>query len=326
VNKLEATMNSKGENEMSDEVKKIYGKITEVKENSIIVDPLFGSKLEIFYDKNVETIKVTEEKVNVEYTDGSEPMFIQIAGQVKVEESPRLIEVESTPEMKIPKGQQRKIRGKIIKSGVSQESKIGSVLIELDNVNLEMLYSRISKGEVPSPGILCTVTILDGKIPKILEITTNNEEELDGPIYTPVPKEKGDVRWPVACMNCGDTNYEELKHREGFWRTSFTREKIAGGPTKSEYTKEFLKSGLSGVAIKAFTEEPLGVPGIQLYLQIDLYQCKNCFHKKNRYTNFMSVDVNPTDLTYILKFNNRKFAKFFFNYNPDRIRAKSSGR
>lgn len=311
---------------MNDEVKKIYGKITEVKENSIIVDPVFGSKLELFYDKTVNTIMVTEENVNVEYTDGSEPAFIQIVGQVKVEESPEQIKVESAPEMKIPVGQKRKIRGKIIKSGVSPESRIGSVVIELEEINLEMLYSRISKGEVPSSGTLCTVTILDSKIPKILEITTNNEEELDGPIYTPVPKEKGDVRWPVACMNCGNTNYEELKHREGFWRKTFTREKIPSGPTKGEYAREFLKSGLAGVAFKALTESPEGIPGVELYLKIDLYQCNNCFHKKNRYTNFMSVDVNPTDITYILKFNNSKFAKFFFNYNPDRIIAKSSGR
>ena len=198
-------MNSKGEIEMNDEVKKIYGKITEVKENSVIVDPVFGSKLELFYDSSVDTIKETEENVNIEYTDSSEPTFIQIIGQVKVEDTPRQIDVESTQDMKIPEGQQRKIRGKIIKSGVSQESKIGTVQIELEKVNLEMLYSRISKGEVPSPGTLCTVTILDGKMPKVLEISTNNDEELDGPIYTPIPKENGLIRWPVACMKCGDT-------------------------------------------------------------------------------------------------------------------------
>jgi len=315
-------MNIKGEIEMNDEVKKIYGKITEIKENSIVVDPVFGSKLEIFYDNNIDTIMVTEENVNVEYTDGSEPRFIQIIGQVKVEVPSEPVEVE----IKIPKGQQRKIRGNIVKSEVSQESEIGSVVIELEKINLNMLYSRISKGIVPKPGTLCTVTILDGKIPRVLEITTNNEEELKGPIYTPIPEEKGLIRWPVACMGCGGINHEELKQRDGFWSKGFIREKLAGGATKGEIAQAFVLGGVAGAAYKAYKEKPQGKRGVELYLQIDMYQCPNCFDKKNRHTTFMSVDVDMSDFTYIFEFNNPKFAEFFNSYNPDKVIAQSMER
>ena len=114
-----------------------------------------------------------------------------------------------------------------------------------------------------------------------------------------------------------------MKLRGGFWRKGVTRERIAKGPTKGEYAKEFVKTGVPGVVYKVLKERPQGSLGIEFYLEVDFYQCKNCFHKNNHYTDFMTADVDPIKLTYILKFNNSKFAKFFFDYNPEKVVAQT---
>jgi len=317
---------------MNDEVKKAYGKVIEIKDGSIIVDPVFGSKIEIFYDKNTQHVKLTEENVNVEYREFPQPNLIQIVG-LKEE---TVDDVGPAPDqqlqMKIPEGQRRKIRGKLTKSTVSPETNIGSVFLELEKVNLEMLYSRISQGKIPEVGAICTVTIVDGKIPRVLEISTNNEEEIWDPIYTPFPEEEGDVRWPIACMGCGNTDYKNLKLKNDFWARGFItgQKKSTDGPSKKDLAGLYLVGGVpalaAGAAYKAIKERPKGPSGYEAYLEIELYQCESCFDKKNNYKNFMSVDIDTTNLTHIFEFKNPRYSEFFFNYNPDRIVAKTMAR
>jgi hypothetical protein len=320
---------------MNDEVKKVYGKVIEVKEDSIVVDPVFGSKIEIFYDIDTQRVQLTEENVNIEYQGFPQPKLVQIVGlkEETVDEA-GLKKIEAPDQqlqMKIPEGERRKVRGKLTKSTVSPDTNIGSVFLELEKLNLEMIYSRISHGKIPEIGTLCTVTIVDGKIPRILEISTNNEEELWDPIYTPFPDDEISVRWPVACMGCGNTDYKELKHSDNIWVQGFitgrTKEKSL---TKGDLAKAYVIGGVpglaAGVAYKAIKERPKGPTGIEAYMEIELYQCPNCFDKKNSYKNFMTIEIDPSNLNLIFQFNNERYAEFFYSYNPGRILAKTMKR
>ena len=88
--------------------------------------------------------------MNVEYQEFPQPNLVQIVG---IEEEAvgeagfgQMPAPDVQLQMKIPEGQQRRIRGKLIKSTVSPKTNIGSVVLELEKVNLELLYSRISQG------------------------------------------------------------------------------------------------------------------------------------------------------------------------------------
>jgi hypothetical protein len=95
------------------------------------------------------------------------------------------------------------------------------------------MYGFKSKGEIPSVGTPVSVKVEDPKIQRVIEVEASSEF-MKGPTYTPPPTRAGVVRWPKACMSCGEAEFSKLKGPKiATWNLVID--------TRSPKWKEFLK-------------------------------------------------------------------------------------
>lgn len=180
----------------------------------IVIDPVFGSKIELAFDGLSEG-DIPERNAWINVVHENERVIRIISDGDTQEENTAESFPSSTPTR--PIGPTRTIRGEILEVSVSESSgfKSGTITIKLQDVDLEMLVGRNTAGAIPPIGTTASFVIEDIHFPRVLEISTSGES-IAGPAYTPVPRERGAVRWPKACMGCGDTNLSELKMKLAF--------------------------------------------------------------------------------------------------------------
>lgn len=317
--------------------KKTYCKFIEAKLDEsgigkIVIDPVFGSNLELAFDALSEG-DIPEPNAWIHVVHENERVLQIISDGDTQEENTSEGFLSSTPTR--PIGRTRKIRGEILEVSVSESSgfKSGTITVKLQDVDLEMLVGRNTTGAIPPIGATASFVIEDIHLPRILEISTSGES-IAGPAYTPVPRERGAVRWPKACMGCGDTNLSELKMKLAFWEKTLElsewRQKARTKGTKERFEDMgenmavgFALGGVVGAVIAggATIAGAHGKRGksSRRILHVTMYLCPRCFRKNAHHSQYMEVDAVPGTLELILKFKSPKFAEFFYDHNPDTI-------
>ena len=153
--------------------KKVYGKVSRASECTILIDPLFGSKIECKVDESMQDkIPETQENINVIITDEPNPRVVEFLYSNK-EESPVIQEVSVSKKDKELAGPTLFVRGRVLSDQLSDVGggKVGTITLQLPHMKLELLYGRKSRGVIPPVSTMATVEVFDGKMPKIVSIS-----------------------------------------------------------------------------------------------------------------------------------------------------------
>ncbi|NOR37960.1 MAG: hypothetical protein GQ580_00040, partial [Candidatus Thorarchaeota archaeon] len=276
--------------------KKTYCKFVEAKLDEsgigkIVIDPVFGSKLELAFNGLSEgSIPERDAWVHVVHENGQVLQIIS-NGDTQDENA-----AESPPTSKPtrPTGPTRKVRGEVLEVNVSESSgfKSGTVTAKLQDMDLKMMIGPNTQGALPPIGTTATFAIEDTHFPRVLEISISNEL-ITGPAYTPVPQDRGAVRWPKACMGCGDTNLSELKMKPAIWEKTLElaewrkRARAQGAKDRRKDLKENMAVGwVLGGAVGAVIAGSASIAGghgrrgkfSRRILHVTMYLCPSCSH------------------------------------------------
>jgi hypothetical protein len=327
--------NPNGGGEMGlEKVRKVYCKFIESKQTDsgrvIVIDPVFGNKMELIYNEDSEGgIPSPETWIHVEYMNETvvRTIFKQDVTETKSEEP----SVKTpAPMIVTPKGPIRRVRGEILSASVSETAAgmLGTITMKLIDMNLELMIGRSFQGTIPAIGSVVTVLIEDQALPKVLEISTNDDTPITGPAYTPVPKGHGEARWPKACMGCGETNLSVLKRYIDTWNSIIhpKQKKPQWKEAAKEIGKGFVTGGLVGAAVYSASAARKHAKRKvkQHILRITMYLCDNCRKIGKSYRDFMTVDLFGRGYTF--EFRNSKYAEYFRDHNPGRIESSIESR
>jgi len=310
----------------------VEAKLDESGIGKIVIDPVFGSNLELVFDGLSEG-DIPERNAWINVVHENERVIRIISDGDTQEENTAESFPSSTPTR--PIGPTRTIRGEILEVSVSESSgfKSGTITVKLQDVDLEMLVGRNTAGAIPPIGTTASFVIEDIHFPRVLEISTSGES-IAGPAYIPVPRERGAVRWPKACMGCGDTNLSELKMKLAFWEKTLElsewRQKARKKGTKDRFEDMgknvavgFALAGVVGAVIAggATLAGGHGKSGkrSRRILHVTMYLCPQCFHKNAHHSQYMEVNAVPGTIELSLKFKSSKFAEYFYDHNPGTI-------
>ena len=316
---------------MNSETKKVYGKLTEIMSDSetgvqkMSFDPVFGSKVELIYDSGSKgRIPEVGVFVNVYYEEVEGILrVVEIEGGPAEESEPVEIVPEKAPEPpKPPTGKLWTIKGEITSTSISGDpgKQTGSLNIMLQDGELMLLYSFSSLGEIPAVGETARVVIEDSKLPRVVEIRSAGVDDfIDGPTYTKIPEEPGDLRWPKACMSCGETQWSELKKlRPDTWEKFVDHKSTQWRKVLAEAGKGVILGGVLGAAEMVLkSQERMRGRSIYATLPITAYLCKVCHHRKRSYRDFMTIDLEDGSRKYSLTFTNEVYAKYFWEHNDE---------
>jgi hypothetical protein len=278
----------------------------------IVIDPVFGSKLELAFDGLSEG-NIPEPNAWIHVVHENERVLrIIFPGDTSEKNA-----AESPPSSKPtrPTGPTRKVRGEILEVNVSESSgfKLGTITVKLQDMDLEMLIGRNTQGAIPPIGTTATFAIEDIHFPRVLEISISDESST-GPAYTPVPRERGAVRWPKVCMACGETDLSTLKMVLAIWEKTFElsewrkRARAKGKKERLENIGQNIVGGfaLGGVlgAVVAGSAGGRGTRGTRSkrVLHVTMYLCSSCFHSDAHYSQYMEVDAVPSTIGLSFKF------------------------
>jgi len=298
----------------------------------IVIDPVFGSKLELAFDGLSEgSIPERDAWIHVVH-ENEQVLQIILDGDAPEENA-----AGSPPCSKQtrPTGPTRKIRGEVLEVSVSESSgfKSGTITAKLQDMDLKMLIGPNTQGALPPIGATPTFAIEDTYFPRVLEISIS-DESITGPAYTPVPRERGAVRWPKACMGCGDTNLSELKMKLAIWEKTLElsgwrkRARLQGAKERrkdlsANMTAGFALGGVVGAVIagSAVIAGGQGKHGkhSRRVLHVTMFLCSSCFHRDAHYSQYMEVNAVPGTIGLNFKFKSPKFAEYFHDHNPDTI-------
>ena len=298
----------------------------------IAIDPVFGSKLELAFDGLSEG-SIPEPNAWIHVVHENERVLQIIDDGDKAEENT----VESPPSSKSPRqiGSTRKVRGEILEVNVSESPgcKVGTITAKLQDMDLEMLVGRNTQGAIPPVGTTATFTIEDIHFPRVLEVSISDESST-GPVYTPVPRERGAVRWPKVCMACGETDLSTLKMVRAIWEKTFElsewrkRARAKGKKNRLDDMGANIVGGfaLGGVlgAVVAGSATIAGGRGkrgtrSRRILHVTMYLCSSCFHRDAHYSQYMEVNAVPNTIDLSFEFKSPEFAEYFYDHNPDTI-------
>ena len=174
-----------------EKTKKVYGKVTISEQNTILIDPVFGSKIECTIDESmINDVPQTDENINVIVTDTEQPRIVEFLYSKKEE-------VSAEPQV-IVGGKDKEMTGPILHvwgTVLSIElndvggAKVGTVTLQLPHMKLRLMYGRKSEGDVPDESTRVTAEIFDGKLPKIKSIYPQTFEPVNVPYYIPLTDE-----------------------------------------------------------------------------------------------------------------------------------------
>ncbi len=286
----------------------------------------------------------------VRYPEGSEEIIGQIiTGAPKVPQISKAKPVDHYIDV-IP-GMIRKVRGCFLRHEVETRAGyyIGSVFVRLEDMVLEMRYGPDSKGVIPKSGTIVTVTIEDGRMPRIVEISDKVDDPLDSPAYAEVPFFSRKGRWPKMCCSCGEIRFKELKPHTAKWdgeinlqRTEF----VVQPELKTNWAKlgvfslsyivgmlfdvphQVSSSVAKGIADKVpdnyenYVKALEIIEIIEMHLAMKLYLCKKCKKQKKDFASQISIEPRAFDDGFPdlkFKFHNKDYAKVFHDHNPDGI-------
>lgn len=298
----------------------------------IVIDPVFGSKLELAFDELSEG-SIPEPNAWIHVMHENERVLQILDDGDKAEES--TVEIAPFRDQTRPAGPTRRIRGEILEVSVSESSgfKVGTIAVKLEDLDLEMLIGRNTQGAIPPIGTTATLVIEDIHFPRVLEISISGESST-GPAYTPVPRERGAVRWPKACMGCGDTTLSELKKKFAYWEQTLElsewrqKARAKGKMDRFEHMgKNIAKGFVLGGVVGAVVAGGVTIAGShgkrgkfsRRILHVPMYLCPSCFHKDAHYSQYMEVDAIPGTIGLSLKFKSPEFAEYFYDHNPGAI-------
>ncbi|MFW9786607.1 MAG: tetratricopeptide repeat protein [Candidatus Thorarchaeota archaeon] len=303
-------------------------------------------------DQVKSAMKVDYPTPLIVYPTGSEELLAQIAeGEPS---GPQLSKAKPVDhDVDVISGMIRKVRGRLLRDDVEERAGylMGGVVVRLEDVTLEMRYGPESKGEIYPAGTMVTVTIEDGRVPRIIEITDNTEEPLEGPAYVEVPKFSYQARWPKMCCGCGETQLKQLKLQGVNWDAEFTLPKTEVvevavrrlnwkriGAVALTYvigtifgvqpavTSSFALEISSEIEDKYdyYLKELETLNEVKMHLSMNLYLCKECKKEKKDYGAYVSVTPREFDDGFpalIIEFGNEVFMRVFHDHNPGDIFA-----
>ncbi len=295
----------------------------------IVIDPVFGSKIELAFDGLSEG-NIPEPDAWIHVVHENERVLQIMPDDDKQEENTTKSPLSSEPTH--PTGSIRKVRGEILEVNVNESSgiKLGTITAKLQDMDLEMLIGRNTRGAIPPIGTNATFAIEDIHFPRVLEISISDESGT-GPAYTPVPRERGAVRWPKACMGCGNTNLSELKMETDIWEKTFElsewRKRARAKGTRDRFDnigKKIVLGFTLGGVLGAAVAGSAGIAGgggkrgtrSRRVLHVVMYLCSSCFHRDAHYSQYMEVDAVPSEISLSFKFKSPKFAEYFYDHNP----------
>jgi hypothetical protein len=298
----------------------------------IVIDPVFGSKLELAFNELSEG-SIPERDAWIHVVHENE----QVLQIILDDDAPEETAAESPPTGKPPRptGPVRKVRGEVFEVNVSESSgfKSGTITAKFLDMDLKMMIGPNTQGALPPIGATATFAIEDTHFPRVLEISVS-DEPITGPAYTPVPRERGAVRWPKACMGCGDTSLSELKMKPAIWEKTLElsewRQKARKKGTKDRFDDMgknvavgFALGGVVGAVIAggATLAGGHGKRGkhSRRILHVTMYLCSSCFHKDAHHSQYMEVNAVPGTIELSLEFKSPKFAEYFYDHNPGKI-------
>lgn len=298
----------------------------------IVIDPVFGSKLELAFNE-LSKGSIPERDTWIHVVHENE----QVLQIILDDDAPEENAVESPPTSKParPTGPIRKVRGEVLEVNVSESSgfKSGTITAKLQDMDLKMMIGPNTQGALPPIGATATFAIEDTYFPRVLEISSS-DESITGPTYTPVLRERGAVRWPKACMGCGDTNLSELKMKPAIWEKTMElsewrkRARAQGAKERRKDLRENMAVGwVLGGAVGAVIAGGASIAGGQgtrgkfsrRILHVTMYLCPSCFHKNAHYSQYLEVDAVPGIINLSLKFKSPEFAEYFYDHNPGTI-------
>lgn len=317
--------------------KKTYCKFVEAKLDEsgigkIVIDPVFGSNLELVFDGLSEG-DIPEPNAWIHVVHENERVLRIISDDDAPEEDAAGSLPISKPAR--PTGPIRKVRGEVLEVNVSESSgfKSGTITAKLQDIDLKMMIGPNTQGALPPIGTAATFAIEDIHFPRVLEISISNEL-ITGPAYTPVPQERGAVRWPKACMGCGDTNLSELKMKPAIWEKTLElaewrkRARAQGSKDRRKDLKENMAVGwVLGGAVGAVIAGSASIAGghgrrgkfSRRVLHVTMFLCSSCSHADAHYSHYMHVDAVPGTIGLNFKFKSPEFAEYFYDHNPGTI-------
>ncbi len=261
-------------------------------------------------------------------------------------------------EVDVIPGMIRTIRGRFLRDTISQKAgyQIGSVFLKLEDLTLEMRYGPDSIGEIPQSGAMVTVSIEDGRMPRIVEISQNIDELLLIPAYTEVPTFNRQGRWPKMCCGCGEIELKRLKLHSAKWdgeikipktkqvieaqqKTSWAKIGVAalgyviGALFEGQINPQITRTVAREISDRIpeefdyYLKELELLDVIKMHLSMKLYLCETCKKEKKDMTTYVSIAPRDFDDGFPalkFEFRNDDFTRVFHDHNPEGIYAEVS--
>jgi hypothetical protein len=315
------------------ESKKIRGKLLERSQGEsgntkVVVDTVFSGRVELlFTEKSSGVIPETGTWVNVTYTTKNPLTVTRIWSddQSESESSAQETPVPRPREKQEPKGPVRSMRGELVSASVNETAggRLGSVTVKIRDFDVNLIVGGQTTGEIPSVGTYAAIEFEDTEVPRALHIERTDDTSLLEPIYTPVPRAPWLVRWPVACMSCGETDFSKLDYREEFWTTNLEKPKVVEG------TAMTVLKVVNAIMITSLTPALGEVKRKKKYLSVALpilmYRCKDCKKQNVKLDDCVDISLEPIEnskLRYHFEFESPKYEEYFRDHNPTDIEPK----
>ena len=316
--------------------RKIRGKFIEVFQHTaghrmIVVDTVFSGKVELVFDESSSgDMPEPGAWVNVIHSFMDPPVVTRIWSDDETSEPTSSIQETSIPlgrKSRKPQGPVRSLRGELIDASVNETAsgRFGSITVKLHTLEVNLIVGQDSVGEVPPIGSFVSVNFEDSKVPRVIDFQKTDDTSIMMPEYTPVPRGPWFVRWPKACMFCGEADISNLSLQEDIWVTDIDKPKVVEGSGK-----KVLRT-VSAIMLSTFTRAPsISVTKpkklhLSVSLPIQMYTCKDCKKIRLKYHDCLDISLAPTEdnqLKYHFEFESPKYEEYFRDYNPSDINPK----
>ncbi|MFW9803136.1 MAG: hypothetical protein ACFFFC_10815 [Candidatus Thorarchaeota archaeon] len=314
--------------------KKIRGRLVESIEDPegqarIVVDTVFSGRVElVFNESSIGNLSDVGAWVNIIHSISDPPVVTRIWSDN--DDSQTVSRGQKTPislstKQRTPQGPVRSMKGELIKASVSEtpSGRLGSITLKVLEPEVNLIIGSDSKGAIPPIGSFVSVDFEDTKVPRIINLQKTDDTSLVMPLYTPHPSDPWLVRWPKACMSCGESDFSKLKFEKDVWTTD------VGKPKSTEGTGQAVLRIINNLMVSMFTPYPARIKEKKMHLSISLpikmYTCKECIRKRPSYQDSMDISLAPRDdnrLMYHFEFKSPKFEEYFREHNPVDIEPK----
>lgn len=319
-----------------EQTKKIRGRLVETINHTdghrmVVVDTVFSGKVELVFNESSDgDIPESGAWVNVIHSNTNPPVVTRIWSNdesSKTESSVQETSISLGRKSKKPQGPVRSLRGELVNASVNETSsgRFGSITVKLHTLEINLIVGPDSVGEMPPIGSYVSVNFEDSKVPRVIDFQKTDDTSIMVPEYTPMPRDPWLVRWPKACMSCGETDIFDLSLQENIWVTDIDKPKVVEG------SGEKVLRIVNAIMLSAFTPAPGAsvTKPKKLYLSVSLpiqmYTCKDCKRLRLRYQDCMDISLAPSEnnqLKYHFEFESPKYEEYFRDHNPSDITPK----